>query len=107
MAKLTDEEERARVVLDTLAGLTHLSNQDIARKAGYRDYQAVQQRRTGEAKVGLTHLRRFAEAFEVPPEIFNYDLPMLFRWIADNPVWASRWVRHAKGAYITSAGLAA
>lgn len=107
MAKLTDEEERARVVLDTLAGLSHLSNQDIARRAGFKDYQAVQQRRTGEAKIGLPHLLRFAEAFEVPTEIFNYDLPTLFRWIADNPLWASRWARHAKGALVNSAKHAA
>jgi hypothetical protein len=81
---LTAEDERARRTLDLFKRLTDMSDLDIAKAAGWRTHQSVQQRRYAHTRIHpWRDVPRLAGALGIAPECFTMDDDALLEWVRD------------------------
>lgn len=74
-------EERARQVLDLLKERLELTDQEIATRSGFASHQVVQMRRTGQRRITLSDVERFAGGLAVPPLLFLMPLSDAEAWL--------------------------
>lgn len=78
----TDDEERARKVLETLLGRRGMRVATLARAVGLK-HQTVWDKVTGRSRLGITDMCRFAEVLGVEPLVFFMDPDEAVQWDLD------------------------
>lgn len=80
---LTEQEDRARQVLELFKDLRRLSDAEIAARSGFPNHQYVQARRAGATKIDWTDVVKLSEAFELPTDVFRLDPIDAEQWDLD------------------------
>jgi transcriptional regulator with XRE-family HTH domain len=83
--KTPDLVERVRRNIRALKGLSSLSDQEIADRAGYATRQAFNHRVSGRTVPDLDDIERIAAALNVTPDALLAPLDELTAWMKDNP----------------------